>query len=191
VTAGFFICLAPAQSPGPSRRGWHRLVFAAVLTLGAVACTDEPEPASASVDTRLETHVPLDGEPTAAGLAYVQAVAAAHQQADRDPANAVAILLAAGERTPPANDGAAERLHYELLARTAELLLAQGDDIRALKLLAPRLQPEVSLPVDRATARCLVALGDAAARGGDQALAMGSYARALEVLTLLLEEVES
>jgi hypothetical protein len=158
--------------------------------LGDVACTEETEPAP-SVDTRLETHVPLDGEPTAAGLAYVQALATAHQQADLDPANAVAILLAAAEPSPPAGDGTAERLHYELLARTAELLLAQGDDIRALKLLAPRLDSEVSLPVDRATARCLVALGDAAARGGDSVLAMGSYARALEVLTLLLEEVES
>jgi hypothetical protein len=167
------------------------VLLAAALALGVSACTDEPEPASTSVDTRLETHVPLDGEPTAAGLAYVQAVASAHQQADRDPANAVAILLAASERTLPPGDGVAERLHYELLARTAELLLAQGDDIQTLKLLAPRLDPEVSLPVDRATARCLVALGDAAARGGDHSLAMGSYARALEVLTLLLEEVES
>jgi hypothetical protein len=170
-------------------RAIHSLLFAAGLTL--VACTDENEAAPTSVDTRLETHVPLDGEPTAAGLAYVQALATAHQQADRDPANALAILLAAGEHTPPAGDGTAERLHYELLARTAELLLAQGDEVRALKLLAPHLAPELSLPVDRASARCLVALGDAAARGGDHALAMGSYARALEMLTLLLEEVES
>jgi hypothetical protein len=167
------------------------LLLAAGLTLGVVACTDESEPAPTSIDTRLETHVPLDGEPTVAGLAYVQAIANAHQQADDDPANAPTILLAAVERTPPAGDGPAERLHYELLARTAELLLVQGKDIQALKLLAPRLDPETSLPVDRATARCLVALGDAAAQGGDHALAMGSYARALEVLTLLLEEVES
>lgn len=175
------------------RTGFRRVVIllAAGLTLGVVACTDEPEAAPKSVDTRLETHVPLDGEPTVAGLAYVQAIANAHQQADADPSHALAILLAAVERTPPVGDGPAERLHYELLARTAELLLAQGEDIRALKLLAPRLDPENSLPVDRATARCLVALGDAAAQGGDHALAMGSYARALEVLTLLLEEVES
>jgi hypothetical protein len=178
-------------------RGLPRLavvLLAAGLTLGVVACmacTDEPEPASTSMDTRLATHVPLDGEPTAAGLAYVQAIANAHQQADEDPTNARTILLTAVERTPPPGDGQAERLHYELLARTAELLLAEGKDIQALKLLAPRLDPGTSLPVDRATARCLVALGDAAAQGGDHALAMGSYARALEVLTLLLEEVES
>jgi hypothetical protein len=159
--------------------------------LGMLACTEEPEPAATIMDTRLETHVPLDGEPTVAGLAYVQAVADAHRQADEAPADAPAILLAAVERTPPAGDGPGERLHYELLARTAELLLARGEDIQAMKLLAPRLDPETSLPVDRATARCLVALGDAAAQGGDHALAMGSYARALEVLTLLLEEVES
>jgi hypothetical protein len=166
------------------------LSLATGLLLG-VACTDEPEDAPRSVDTRLETHVPLDSEPTVAGLAYVQAIAHAHQQADADPANAAAILLAAIERPPPAGDGPAERLHYELLARTSELLLAQGQDIKVLKLLAPRLDPEISLPVDRGTARCLVALGDAAAQSGDHALAMGSYARALEVLTLLLEEVES
>lgn len=170
-----------------------RAVLLAVgLTLGVVACTEEAsEPAPTSIDARLETHVPLDGEPTVAGLTYVQAIADAHQQADEDPANAQAILLAAVELPPPAGDGPAERLHYELLARTAELLLAQGKDVQVLELLAPRLDPETSLPVDRATARCLVALGDAAAQGGDHALAMGSYARALEVLTLLLEEVES
>lgn len=168
-------------------------LLAAGLLFGVAACTDEREleDASKRVDTRLETHVPLDGEPTVAGLAYVQAIADAHQQADQDPANAVTILLAAVERTPPPGDGPAERLHVELLARTAELLLAQGKDVQALELLAPRLDPEISLPVDRATARCLVSLGDAAAQGGDHALAMGSYARALEVLTLLLEEVES
>jgi hypothetical protein len=170
----------------------RRLLLAASLVLGIVGCSGEPEAPPASVDTRLTTHVPLDGEPTQAGLDYVQAVAGAHMAADRSAAaDALEILLAAVERTPPADDGTAERLHYELLARTAELLLAQGDDIQAYKLLAPHLSPERSLPLDRATARCLVALGDAAARNGDQALAMGSYARALEVLTLLLEEVES
>lgn len=169
----------------------RQLLLAVGLTLGVGACTAESEPQPASIDTRLETHVPLDGQPTVAGLAYVQELANAHQRADDAPAHALAILLTAVELTPPAGDGPAERLHYELLARTAELLLAQGMDIKALKLLAPRLDPEISLPVDRATARCLVALGDAAAQGGDHALAMGSYARALEVLTLLLEEVES
>jgi tetratricopeptide (TPR) repeat protein len=167
------------------------LSIAAGLALGVSACTEPEDAPPESIDTRLETHVPLDGEPTVVGLAYVQAIASAHQQADEDSGNALTILLAAVERTPPAGDGPAERLHYELLARTGELLLAQGKDIQALKLLAPRLDPETSLPVDRATARCLVALGDAAARGGDHAQAMGSYARALEVLTLLLEEVES
>lgn len=171
----------------------RRVLLAVALSLGVSACSGEPEAPRASVDTRLATHLPLDGQPTAEGLAYVQAIAAAHQQADRssDPAAALNILVAAVERTPPAGDGTAERLHYELLARTAELMLAQGDEVRAHELLAPRLDPERSLPLDRATARCLVALGDAAARNGDQALAMGSYARALEVLTLLLEEVES
>ena len=172
------------------RRVAHRAMLSVALALGVVACSGDPEPTPASIDTRLSTHVPLDGEPTAAGLTYVQAIATAHQQADgsEDP---LPILLAALELDPPAGDGTAERLHYELLARTAERLLAQGEVVQAHELLAPHLDPERSLPLVRATARCLVALGDAAARGGDQALAMGSYARALEVLTLLLEEVES
>ncbi|HVH98484.1 MAG TPA: hypothetical protein VM869_07235, partial [Enhygromyxa sp.] len=65
-----------------------------------------------------------------------------------------------------------------------------GEAERALALLEPQLATSVSLPIDRASARCLVSLGDAAAQTGDHALAMGSYARALELLSLLLEEVE-
>jgi tetratricopeptide (TPR) repeat protein len=158
-------------------------------------CTDggEEPVEAAPLDTRLETHAVVPGEPTAEGLAYVQAVAEAHRMADRlsDRAAALDVLLTAVELTPPPGDGAAELLHYELLARTAELLLASRDSEEVVELLAPRLAPERSLPRDRAAARCLVALGDAAAHTGDHALAMGSYARALELLTLLLEEVET
>jgi hypothetical protein len=53
------------------------------------------------------------------------------------------------------------------------------------------MDPAISLPIDRASGRGLIALGDAAAQTGDHRLAMGSYARALELLSLLLEEVES
>lgn len=175
------------------------LSLALALGVSLGGCTaggeagNEEAPARAALDTRLETHAPLAGEPTAEGLAYVQAVAEAHRAADQSPDRAAAleILLAALERSPPPGDGAAELLHYELLARTAELLLASGASEEVVELLGPRLAPERSLPRARALARCLVALGDAAAQSGDHALAMSSYARALELLTLLLEEVET
>lgn len=174
-------------------------VSAVVLGLGLTlaACGDdrsEPleQPREQPLDTRLETHAVLDGKPSAAGLIYVQGVAHAHKQADdiADPGERIAVLLAALEQQPPANDGTGELLHYELLARAAELMLEVGDAEAVLALLEPRLETSVSLPIDRASARCLVALGDAAAQTGDHALAMGSYARALEMLSLLLEEVE-
>jgi len=161
------------------------------LALLGSACSDDASK-SAALDTRLETHAVLPGQPSAEGLAYVQAVVEAHQQADQlgDRQARIDRLLAALEREPPANDGTAELLHYELLARTAEAMLESGDAERARALLEPRLGTRVSLPIDRASARCLIALGDAAAQTGDHALAMGSYARSLELLSLLLEEVE-
>jgi hypothetical protein len=167
------------------------LVLALMLGFGGSGCADEPP--RGQVDARIETHAVLSGEPTPAGLAYVQAVVEAHRAADAlgEPAAQIDRLLLAVEREPPAADGTAELLHYELLARTAELMLETGDAERALRLLAPRLDPATSLPISRASARCVVALGDAAARTGDHTLAMGSYARALELLSLLLEEVES
>ncbi|PRQ06635.1 hypothetical protein [Enhygromyxa salina] len=165
----------------------------AVLSVGACTSRDDEDLREGTLDTRLETHAVLPGEPSAAGLEYVQAVAEAHRQADRasERQAAVEILMTAVERVPPAGDGTAELLHYELLARTAELLVTERDPERALQLLGPHLAPARSLPIDRGSARCLVAQGDAAAQTGDHALAMSSYARALELLTLLLEEVET
>ena len=165
------------------------IVLTGSLTAG---CGEPSEAERASLDTRLETHAVLPGEPTPAGLAYVRAVAKAHRQADQasTQAEALEILAAALERAPPQRDGVAELVHLGVLARTAELSLEQGAPQRALALLAPRLEPEISLPIDRASARCLIALGDAAARRGDHVLAMGSYARALEMLSLLMDEVD-
>jgi hypothetical protein len=57
-------------------------------------------------------------------------------------------------------------------------------------LLFPMLAPERSLPLDRASARALVVLGDAAAQLHDDALAAGSYARAIRVMSLLRQELE-
>jgi tetratricopeptide (TPR) repeat protein len=171
--------------------GWTLLVGG--IGLFGSACNDDPSKTrERALDTRLETHAVLAGTPSAEGLDYVRAVVDAHRDADSldDRQARVDRLLAALEQQPPAQDGTAELLHYELLARTAELLLEAGEAERALALLEPRLSTSVSLPLDRASARCLVDLGDAAAQTGDHALAMGSYARALELLSLLLEEIE-
>jgi hypothetical protein len=176
------------------------LAFALALGLFGLACeggsnesgANEAGAAESSLDTRLVTHATLPSKPSAAGLAYVQAVAAAHASADRiaDSKARIDHLLTALDREPPALDGTAELLHYELLARTAELLLETGEAERVLTLLEPWVGTAISLPIDRASARCLVAVGDAAAQTGDHALAMGSYARSLEMLSLLLEEAE-
>lgn len=169
------------------------IVLVVALGLFGSACTDAGEPAGErALDTRLEAHAVLASKPTAEGHRYVQAVAEAHREADRlERSAAIERLLAALEQQPPPDDGAAELLHYDLLARTAELMLEASAAERALALLEPHMDPATSLPIDRAAARGLIALGDAAAQTGDHRLAMGSYARALEMLSLLLEEVES
>jgi hypothetical protein len=172
------------------------LLLIGLLGLGTLACTSEGEsdPSSASeLDTRLVTHAVIEGKPSAAGLAYLEHVVAAHREADGigDPLARAERLLAALERSVPEGDGAAEVVALELAARAGESLLEAEADDRVLALLGPLLPTDRSLPIDRASARCLVALGDAAARTGDHALAMGSYARALEMLSLLLEEVDS
>ena len=153
-------------------------------------CMQEPRDPS-ELDLRLETHALEPGTPSTEGLAYVEALASAHERADADAEGGLTALLDALELERPVNDGVAEQMHYELLARAAEQLLARGDSEQALELLEPRLAPSTSLPIDRAAARGLVALGDAAAHTGDLPLAMSSYARALDMLTLLLEEAES
>jgi hypothetical protein len=86
--------------------------------------------------------------------------------------------------------GEAEILRLELATRVAEALMEtpQGSAV-ARDLLVPMLEPKRSLPLDRATARALIALGDLAAESGDDALAMGSYARAIRVMSLLREEL--
>ena len=172
----------------------HQLLLGLALGLSLLTgCSEDPAtPRERALDTRLESHAVLPGKPSAAGLAYVQAIADAHREADAiaQPDARIEHLLAALDREVPASDGTAELLYFELLARTAELMLESGDAERALALLDPRLPTTTSLPIDRAAARCLVALGDAAAQTGDHAKAMGSYARSLEMLSLLLEEAE-
>ena len=173
------------------------LLMGGLLLFAAATCSPgEPDGTSADrppLDTRLEVHSVLEGEPTSAGLQYVRAIADAHRRADRssDRDTEVEILVAALAIDAPPGDGTAEVLHFELLARTADALLQQDHPETALSLLEHAAGPSMSLPIDRSSARCLVSLGDAAARTGDQALAMGSYTRSLEMLSLLLEEVDS
>ncbi len=179
-----------------ARSSFSLRTCALVLTLGGLglwACdNDASEPAS-RIDTRLETHSLLPGAPSEQGLAYIEAAANAHREADaiRDPEARAERLLIPLEAQRPADDGIAELAELELIARAAESLLEAGQHARVRELLEARVASDRSLPIDRSSARCLIALGDAAAKDGDHALAMGSYARALEMLSLLMEEIES
>ncbi|NVB40039.1 hypothetical protein G6O69_19495 [Pseudenhygromyxa sp. WMMC2535] len=178
-----------------SRRVSARGLLAVALSCAVLGgCAEEGSVSSEpELDLRLETHALLPGEPSEAGLAYVEAVAAAHGRADAiaDAQARAAVLSAALELEAPAGDGTAELLEVQLAARLGETLIEAGEAERALELLERYFAPERSLPLDRVSARGLVAMGDAAARSGDHARAMSAYARALEVLSLLLEEVES
>lgn len=179
-----------------TRRVWPIAARFAIVGLGLVglgsACGEGEgdETGGRKLDTRLVTHALVVGSPSAAGLAYLDHALAAHREADAldDPLARAERLITALDQAPPRGDGAAELAELELAARASESLLAAGADARAIALLEPRLATARSLPIDRASARCLVALGDAAARSGDHTLAMGSYARALDMLTLLMEE---
>jgi len=70
----------------------HGLI--AVLGLGMLACGEPNEaPRERKLDIRLETHAVLPGQPSAAGLAYLDQVLAAHREAD-----AIAEPLARADR---------------------------------------------------------------------------------------------
>ena len=178
-------------------RSWAsvaRFGAAAALALGIVAsCTSDGAPAPGRPDARVHTHVVLPSTPTPAGLAYLQAVADAHADADAASSVERVAILRAGLALPvPGELGEAEILRLELATRLAEVLVTQPEGApAALEVLRPMLRPERSLPLDRATARALVTLGDAAAKVGDDALAAGSYARAIRVMSLLRQELES
>ncbi|MBC8073047.1 MAG: hypothetical protein IAG13_32290, partial [Deltaproteobacteria bacterium] len=91
----------------------------------------------------------------------------------------------------PAGLGEAEVLRLELATRLCENLGERDDGVAvALDILVPMLDPERSLPLDRASARALVTLGDLAVDAGDDALALGSYMRAIHVMSSLRRELE-
>jgi len=169
------------------------------LVLGACASACEVSPdaderaEAGAIDTRLRTHAISPSVPTPQGLAYLEAIADAHARADAaaDAEDRAAALRQGLAQPLPADLPEAEPLRLELAARLCETLAEQPSGVPvALDLLAPMLDPERSLPVDRASARALVVLGDLAVEAGDDALAAGSYMRAIRVMSLLRQELE-
>jgi hypothetical protein len=171
----------------------RRCALALVVALGGVsACDEMVSPDPAKPDATLRAHAVSPSTPTPEGLAYLDAVARAHERADaQDRAGRIEVLRAALAMPVPAGLGEAEALRLELAARLGETLAETPEGVVAARdLLAPMLPTARSLPVDRATARALVVLGDAALGTGDDALAAGSYMRAIRVMSMLREELE-
>lgn len=177
-------------------RRWTIAIALAVTVVGGCEGADAPDSgvlAAARPDARLRTHVVEPSTPTPAGLAYIRAVAEVHARADATGgAGPRAVVLREGLALPvPAGLGEAEVLRLELAAALCETLLETREGAPVARdVLAPMLAPDRSVPLDRATARAMVALGDAAVKTGDDALAAGSYARAIKVMSLLRQELE-
>lgn len=168
------------------------LVAGSAGVAGSLGCESEAGPQAEAVpDDRLETHVIEASTPTDAGLSYLRAVADVHARADAasDDAAVIEILREGLALPPPDGLGEAEILRLELAARLGETLLpARAREAR--ELLSEMLPPDRSLPLDRASAHALVVLGDAAVGDGDDALAVGSYARAIRMMSLLRQELK-
>lgn len=182
---------------GLDRRAVRRASIALALALAPVACdpSDDAtttEPARRVPDATLRTHAVAPSTPTAEGLAYLRAVAHVHARADELRGEARVRALREGLALPvPAGLAEAEIVRLDLAARLGEELVTTPEGaVAARDLLTPMLAVERSLPLDRAAARALVVLGDAAAKTGDDALAAGSYARSIEVMSLLRQELE-
>jgi len=191
---------------GKLARTWRSGGLGLLLVLGPLACDPSDDAGDRAAprgpDATLRTHAVEPSTPTAEGLAYLRAVADAHDRADAAQGEGRVRHLRQGLALPvPAGLAEAEIVRLDLAARLGEELLgpsgaaaadpaARQGAIAARDLLAPMLSVERSLPLDRATARALVVLGDAAARVGDDALAAGSYARSIEVMSLLRQELE-
>lgn len=158
----------------------------------AVAACDAEAPSPGEPDARLSTHAVEPSTPTPAGLAYVESVAAVQTEAETFSGPTRVRALQRGMALPvPAGLAEAEILRLDLAASLGEALLEQPDGAyTAIDLLRPMVDVEDSLPLDRASARALITLGDAAAQVEDDALAAGSYARAIRLMSLLRQELE-
>ncbi len=176
--------------------GLRRTFFGLALlsSTAVVGCGDPSDGVESGAradrpDARLEVHAIEPGTPTKAGLEYLESVADAHAGADRaieggSEASARTRLRQALEMQPD-DVPEAEVLRLDLAARLAQLELDRGEPGEARKALEPLLTPTSrSLPLDPVTARALVTLGDAARAEGDDALAAGSYARALKIMSM-------
>ncbi len=142
-------------------------------------------------DGRLQTHEIVPSTPTPEGLAYIEAVAKVHRDADAAQGQGRLAALRRGlELEVPGGLPEAEVLRLELASRVAAVLLEQSKAGEARDLLQPLLDPARSVPLDRASAEALVILGDAAARTGDDALAAGTYGRSIRMMSILREELE-
>ncbi len=181
-------------------RSLSRCLLVVCLVAGASACDDgTPDDrdvgtrSGGRIDNRLRTHAVATRAPTPQGLAWLEAVADAHARADaaERAEDRAAALRQALALPVPADLPEAEPLRLELAARLCETLAESPSGVPvALDLLAPMLDPDRSLPLDRASARALVVLGDVAVEAGDDALAASSYSRAIKVMSALREELE-
>ncbi len=176
-----------------ARRLADAWVLVAILgaALGATAC-DGPETEShTKIDTTLRAYQIQASTPTAEGLAFITSMADIHQRADALEGSARAKVLQEGLALPrPQGLPEAVILRLDMATRLAETLLQLPKGAsRAQDLLGPMLSPERELPLDRGAARAVVVLGDAAAKNRDDALAAGSYARAIRMMSMLREEV--
>jgi len=173
--------------------------------LGLVGCdqsSDEPAEVASEVtalaqvserapDARLQTHEIVASTPSAEGLAYIQAVAASHREADSQQGDARMATLERGlDLAVPTGLPEAEILRLELASRIASEWIERGKADKARALLVPMLDPGRSVPLDRSSAEALVLLGDAATRTGDDALAAGTYARSIRMMSILRQEIE-
>lgn len=120
-----------------------------------------------------------------------------HRSADRaiSDQEVLKILTQGVIEAPPVQSSTSGRqflrlLQLELLVRYAES--AQKANIpgeRLVEQLQQVLRPDLSLPLDKVAADALIRLGGAAESTGQDALAMASYRRAIDLMTRLSKKI--
>ncbi len=176
---------AATQARGPCGR-WGGLALWAVLCWALEACGAREGPEGA-VDRRLELHEPVFGAVSVEARRYLEEIAKLQARAEQSSAlqERLAWLRDGLAEPVPAGLGEAELVQLELEAAVCETLLALSESEQAVLGLRDRLSPSRSLPSDVSSARALICLGDAARASGRDGLAVGSYARALDLLAAL------